>query len=424
MFGNVNEQGDDIEDVDGGRAGHTRGSRQVAAGQAWEVFAGSHHPAASDCPGALRPVTSESRTNRRLGLSAAPSMALRARVARMRRAPWRSDGTLPNASKEASVMKIFECLQMGGAAGLLAVGVALSPRDAAATTCAPYPLGVPEDGATGVPTNTWLWRTVLADDASARLSGPGGEVELRQRWVVVSGNEGAATALAHVWIPEVELEPNARYRFEITGKDPWRTEFVTGAGTDVEAPPPPELLSLERGATYQEQWVTLDFEHEGILVVDAASAFEEVRSTEHLLLDTPPSREPAASLRVMTTYDRRIVFGRSGGADCSAWPTGGVAQLPARFAALDSAGNFSGWTGEALLDLPVGEEALRLGAEAAAQREAEDAEAEARRMNALTRSPSSCASTRSGGAAPASLGGLMLAIGAFIVRAGRARRHG
>lgn len=276
-------------------------------------------------------------------------------------------------TRKASLAVVFAC----------ATGAV--PGTARALTCAGNFVEVPVDGEQDVPTNTLIWTHGRFGGAdAARLIGPDGEVPVDERFMPVAIAPGEGTNFP-VLVPRAELQPSTRYAIEVVYDNPEsepvteRRWFTTGTGPAAEAPPPPELVSIEPGAGNgwlgTSRWLSLGFEAQGrLLIADTAAGLGDVSSARDLFVEEGAfeSVELTPSTRVVRWLSAAGEVLPVGRGDCLIWPEDGSDRQSARFGALDHAGNFSGWI-SAELELPSSEEASAL---IAAQEEEARAQAE------------------------------------------------
>jgi len=249
-----------------------------------------------------------------------------------------------------------------------------------------------------VPTNTLLW----GYSSSARLLGPAGEVVPTEERALVVGGWMSTRWTIPVLVPNSALQPGARYTIEIDSEsdDPVEPiEFVTADGPASTPPAPPALIASEphAGTTWvgftPVRWTNLRFQdisgHGLILIGDPGASSENdplssVTSLEDLLIDGPAS-EAAFAEAPMVQWLSETDDLAVGIADCTLWPDGAPDTLTGRFATLDLAGNFSGWT-EVPVQLPSAAEAQAAADEQAelnAQVAAEDARIRAENLAKL-----------------------------------------
>jgi hypothetical protein len=220
---------------------------------------------------------------------------------------------------------------------------ATASRDAQACSLAPpvFAVEAPAEGAEGLPTNPVLWipfdgqleRDVPAPAHFLLRAEDGREIELEVEHL---GGDGL-----RVMTPLEALEPQTRHELwacSETECSAMLRSFTTGDEVDLEPPPLPvehgRHDEVERrvgpcGGTYR--WLELDIDFEGVLVVD---------------LGVPEFDDELRTGRpdVVTTEVGTLVL------DDDFTLTGD--DVAARIGSFDAAGNFSGWTELAPLDLP------------------------------------------------------------------------
>jgi hypothetical protein len=255
-----------------------------------------------------------------------------------------------------------------------------------------YPLGQ-ED----VPTNTLIWGYSAA---TARLLGPAGEaIPTKERAIVTAGTLGTRWPVS-VLVPDSILQPNARYAIEIdSGNEAPRTrhEFVTADGPASTTPALPTLVSTQShvgtfwASTMPARWTDLQFQDirsQGLIVIGITNVAESdalasIDTLEDILIDGPPSPEAIAQAPLVQWISDSDDFG-VGITDCALWPDGAPDTLTGRFAAVDLAGNFSGWV-DIPLELPAAAEAQAFADETAENEARAAAEAERIRAENLAR---------------------------------------
>jgi MYXO-CTERM domain-containing protein len=276
--------------------------------------------------------------------------------------------------------------------------IAVAPGTARALTCgintvSTFPLNHQD-----VPTNTLLWGYSAG---RTRLLGPSGEVVPTEERALVIGGYQSTRWTIPVLVPGSVLQPNARYTIEIDAEgDPsiTRLEFLTGNGPASAAPRLPELVATQPhvgtfwASFTPARWLDLQFQNiasDGLILIGDPGASENdplssVTSLEDILIDGPPSAEAIAQapmVQWIADYDYLSV----GITDCALWPDGAPDTLTTRFATLDVAGNFSGWT-DIPIELPSAAEAQAVADEQAqlnAQVAAEDARIRAENLAKL-----------------------------------------
>ncbi len=137
----------------------------------------------------------------------------------------------------------------------------------------PDELIAPGDGDVGVPTNTGVWVSGSLQDA-VRIETTDG-VELDATMVpLVSQNESFG-----MLTPREELDPNTDYWIVIGNR--FLSTFRTGAGPDLEPPPPPVFGDPTSWSDeHEEGEVTLPVSHQGFLVAVSTVAHVEVGDAE------------------------------------------------------------------------------------------------------------------------------------------------
>lgn len=323
---------------------------------------------------------------------------------------------------------------LAGAACAIGAVMAVAPGTAHALSCATNYLRVPLAGQDNVPIDTLLWGYSLGN---TRLLGPSGEVvPLVERALIVAWY-GASRGTVPILVPESDLQPDARYKIEVDWKGDYpleRSEFVTGPGPASAPPAPPALVGAEAqigtfwASSALARWQNLQFqgvsERGQILIGDPGlGELGSITSIEGLLVDGPPSAETVAEAPVVqwvSVGDALSV----GFTDCALWPDGAPDTLPARFGALDLAGNFSGWV-DVPLELPSAAEAqaaadAQAAVNAADAREAESIAAANRAKIAAHSQGNGCAMAPAPGRGCGAFAALGLALG--LVAVCRARR--
>jgi hypothetical protein len=281
-------------------------------------------------------------------------------------------------------MKVMNTLRLACFGVALSCATITASGTARALTCAGNWIKAPANGATNVPTNTLIWAYGrFGGQAAARLAGPGGPVELEERFIPVAISQGEGTTYP-LGIVAQELEPNTEYWIEVDfAEEPNapvttdRTSFTTGNGPKLEAPSLPQLISSVAGAGRGwavgsvNRWLTLELLHDGILIADNATALGSLTSVDDLLLEEKMEfsaialSETSRVIRWMTTGSAMHV----GVGDCGIWPAAETDVQQGRFGVLDLAGNFSGWGEPVELRIPSPQDANVLIEEA--EREAE-----------------------------------------------------
>ncbi len=191
-----------------------------------------------------------------------------------------------------------------------------------------YGLGtLPATGSTDVPTNTRIWGSAILD----LQDGAGVSVPTTRSTVTDSEDFSEFTVLR----PVNELQPNTTYTITAATSAPHT--FTTGAGPHTTPPPIPEIEDLEQ---VRDHDCGQSLYHATYTLRGPASIY---------LLDTAETTTfvPADLVGDVTAYSHAPQFDL--GARC-----GGYENVPAaptrntsttvRFAALDLAGNFSGWS--------------------------------------------------------------------------------
>jgi hypothetical protein len=256
----------------------------------------------------------------------------------------------------------------------LASGVFALPGTAEAVQCIDPMPRVPDDGATAVPTNAVLWG--YGRGARERLLGPDGEVVPVERRTVSVAEQFAFPASWYAYpvlVPIDPLAPDTRYTLEsdahpLASDEPTplgQVTFTTGSGPSLGVPPLPVLLDAETHArTFSEilpRLVTLEFEHQGLLIADVGNLGAATSLDDLYLADSDlPYYEPVTGGGIEWATTRQTLT--VGVSDCTHWGSA-ADRLDARFGVLDLAGNFSGWV-DVELEIPSREEAE--AAEAAA----------------------------------------------------------
>jgi hypothetical protein len=319
--------------------------------------------------------------------------------------------------------------------GALAIGAA--PATAHALTCSVnLTNAAPVGGQANVPTDTLLWGY---SSENTRLLGPSGDVVPTEERALVVAGALSSRDIVHVLVPGSALQPNARYTIESSseGEDPVLNEFVTGAGPASAPQGLPAVVSSDAhvgsfwASRAPARWQNLQFEDIRslgfILIGDAddpeSDPLGAVPSVKDLLIDAPASEEAVADAPLLEWLSEQTEL-TVGITDCAVWPDGAPDSLTARFAAVDLAGNFSGWA-EVPLELPSQAEAQAVVDDQIARDVAAAAEAQRVREDNLAKlaaanRASGCAMPGAPARHASALATLALAL---LARARRARRQ-
>ena len=233
---------------------------------------------------------------------------------------------------------------------LLAAVLVAAPRSADACSCMfGSPIVLPADGATGVPLDTRVWvgsqwntddGTGEAGFAETELLGPDGARVPGSMTGIVSRQDGLS-----VFTPDAPLAPNTRYtvRVEAGGLE---STFTTGEARSAGAPGVPEAEVLE---------TEVDPNREESACGPVAVALLRVRHDGVLALadrEGSATYDPARADGSVTGLTEEDTFSLGTSLCLHTWPEADEgASTEVRFAAVDLAGNFSGWSAPVEVDL-------------------------------------------------------------------------
>ncbi len=230
---------------------------------------------------------------------------------------------------------------LSGMVGLLTAGaLGLAPRTAHACSCA---LGMdgfvaPTNAETGVPRNTRLWASAFVQDAT--LTGPNNQTVALTRGVLRGNNRDVLA----VFTPATLLEPSTSYLFNMDGQ---MVSFTTSNASDVDAPAEPVVTAQESSFARDtpspipvsscgnggHAYDSFSVQHNGLFTL------VEIDTPEQL--DEATITGSVGDVASITGGDifvgQGVCLGNWDGAD-----EGESANV--RFATVDLAGNFSGWT--------------------------------------------------------------------------------
>jgi|GEM_PF-1222122 hypothetical protein len=230
---------------------------------------------------------------------------------------------------------------LSGMFGLLTAGaLGLAPRTAHACSCA---LGMegfvaPANGETGVPRNTRLWVGAFVQDVT--LTGPNNQTVALSRGILRGNNRDVLA----VFTPAALLEPSAAYVFNMDGQ---MVSFTTSNASDVEAPAEPVVSPLESSFARDtpspipvsscgnggHAYDSFSVQHNGLFTL------VEIDTPEQL--DESTITGSVGDIASITGGD--VFVGR--GICLFNWDGADEGESTnVRFATVDVAGNFSGWT--------------------------------------------------------------------------------
>ena len=208
----------------------------------------------------------------------------------------------------------------------------------------------PADGAAGVPTNAKIWI-----GGSHWGAGEGNPAELR---LVDSAGEEVEVALSEMWgdsqvlavlSPSAPLEVGASYSVLKQGGESLST-FVVGEGEDVEAPGLPVETGREASSDARGPFPPSSCGYSDMVVIDVQSdgLFVVANITDEDALDTEALSGEASQMG----FEGEIRMGTAG---CTfSWPGAEPgATTEVRLGTFDIAGNFSGWTEDEAIALPL-----------------------------------------------------------------------
>ncbi|EDM77892.1 hypothetical protein PPSIR1_01657 [Plesiocystis pacifica SIR-1] len=230
---------------------------------------------------------------------------------------------------------------------LAALALLAAPRAAQACSCSEIINIYPAD--TVAPTNTkvWIlngafffesWSAYCGDVPLPALVGPDGEVPYDHQ---AFQNSAVITPLA-------PLEADASYTFQLNCPELYfdvTTSFTVGEGPDTDAPPPvvatrgEEFHHDDLGSCGADHYVEYAVEHDGLFTII------DVHADGVVDLDAE-APAPLADASTIDYIDYETTDVSVGNQTCrTSWPEANYGEsADVRFATVDLAGNFSGWS--------------------------------------------------------------------------------